>query len=236
MDSVRLPTPWAVGQALIGVFGYSDLIASSTFGEGWWWPHIWRTTVFAIGGSTLGMALGVVIGLVLARFPALRLALDVPIEVLRALPPLALIPFFLLWFGTSTFGAFAFIVIYAFRMLLINTLNAADNVAPVHVDYVRTLGASKRTAFRTVVLPAIVPELVGGARVTLSVAWGITIIAELMGAREGIGRLVSAFVPFLATSQIMAAMIVVAILATISDRVLMMGVRPFIRWVPESTK
>jgi ABC-type nitrate/sulfonate/bicarbonate transport system permease component len=134
-------------------------------------------------GSGIGVVLGVMCGLLMAFERRARLFLEAPIETMRMIPPLAAIPFFLMWFGPTETAQLTMVAFYCFFMMIINTVSAVANTSPIYTDYARTLGASKVRVYWTVILPAIVPELIGGIRVVIGVSWGIQIVTELMGAQ-----------------------------------------------------
>jgi ABC-type nitrate/sulfonate/bicarbonate transport system permease component len=85
---------------------------------------------------------------------------------------LALISLFLVWFGGAPIGIYLYIIFSIAMMMVVATVNAIQNVHPIYIQFAQTLGASRGKVFRTVVLPAIMPELFGGIRVAVGIAWG----------------------------------------------------------------
>jgi ABC-type nitrate/sulfonate/bicarbonate transport system permease component len=117
---------------------------------------------------------------------------------------------------------------------VIYTIEAIRNLPPVYLDFAATLGAAKWQAFYTVVFPGIVPELVGGVRVVIATTWGIDVVAELMGAEFGVGRVFGVLAPMLAASTIIATILWVTAVAVTSDLVFLAISRRLTRWMPES--
>jgi len=74
-------------------------------------------------------------------------------------------------------------------MIVINTIVAIRNVNPIYINFARTLGSNNMRVFKTVILPAIVPELTGGIKVVIGVSWAITLAAEYLVAQRGLGRI-----------------------------------------------
>src|SRR5690606_18793642 len=128
-----------------------------------------------------------VLGIVLALSRALNEIFSALVEAVRTIPPLAAIPFFLIWFGTGSLGQLLVIAFYTAVMVLVTARAAVDRLPPIYRAYASTLGASRLAVVRTVVLPGMVPEVVGGIRVALGFSWGIAVVAELIGAQQGIG-------------------------------------------------
>jgi ABC-type nitrate/sulfonate/bicarbonate transport system permease component len=195
-------------------------------------PHLLYTFERTLLGSAIGIMLGVAFGLLIGYSRWLRLVLEAPIETMRTVPPLAAIPFFLMWFGPTQTAQLAMMAFYCFFMLLINTVSAIANVNPVYINYANTLGASKVQVYRTVILPAIIPELIGGIRVVIGVSWGIQIVTELMGAQQGMGQVFSMAIPMQALDLIIAGILWITLLAATTDLLFVWFARAVTRWVP----
>lgn len=174
-------------------------------------------------------------GLAMGWSPRFRSLLELPIEVFRTIPPLAAIPFFLMWFGPAALTQFLVLVFYSFLRVVINTVEAIRNVPPVLSQYARTLGATPGQVYRTVILPAIVPELVGAMRIALAATWGLEIVAELLGSPAGVGRLFSYLVPLLRPDLIIALIAWVTLVAVGLDQLILVPLlRVSTRWVPRA--
>jgi ABC-type nitrate/sulfonate/bicarbonate transport system permease component len=231
----RLPTPPQQFAALVEVVRYSPVLAAQPGGTGRLLGDLAYTTTWCVLGVMVGGGLGIATGLVMASSPAIRNLFTLPIEVFRTVPPLAAVPFVLMWLGPSALTQFAVLVFYSFLRLVINAVEAVRNVPPVFRQFSRTLGASPGQTFRTVVLPAILPELVGGMRVAFAAAWGLQIVVELLGSPAGIGKLFAYLVPLLRPDLIIALIIWVTVVAVALDQwVLVPFVRWSTRWVPRT--
>jgi len=142
-----------------------------------------------LGGVSLGIAAGIIVGLVLGMNKYLSQLFTLPILIIRSIPALALIPLFIIWFGGSEVGNIIYIAFIVFSMIVINTIVAIRNVNPIYINFARTLGSNNMRVFKTVILPAIVPELTGGIKVVIGVSWAITLAAEYLVAQRGLGRI-----------------------------------------------
>ena len=111
-----------------------------------------------VSGGLLGVTAGIVTGMLIGYRPWIRALTEPVLLFIRTIPILALIPLFLVWFGGSETGNIIYIAFAVFAMVVINTIEAIRNVPPVYVQYARTLGASRYQAYRTVILPAMLPE------------------------------------------------------------------------------
>lgn len=172
-----------------------------------------RVLVSWIGGS----ALGVVVGLLMARTRWAFYTLNPVIEAVRPVPPIALIPFVILWFGIGDSGKVFLGVLACFMVMVVNTAVACGNVPPVYTQAARSLGASPNQVYRTVVLPAIVPEILSGFRIGSALAFAVIVAAEFQGAEAGIGRLIMSASRTLNTPVVLLGTVVIALMAVILD-------------------
>ena len=172
-----------------------------------------RVLVSWIGGS----ALGVLVGLLMARTRWFFYVINPVIEAVRPVPPVALIPFVILWFGIGDSGKIFLGALACFMVMVVNTTVACGNVPPVYVQAARSLGASRNQVYRTVVLPAIVPEILSGFRIGSALAFAVVVAAEFQGADAGIGRLIMSASRTLNTSVVLLGTVVIAILAVLLD-------------------
>ena len=166
-------------------------------------PHLLHTIAYTIGASAMSAVAGVAFALAVVRSRLLRAVTEVPIELLRTIPPLAAIPFILIWTGPGSPAQLMMVGYCIFVMMFIATLNAVANANPVLPTFAATLGAGPNRIFLTVVLPALIPAIVGALRVSLGIAWGIQIVAELMGGKLDMGRVLSAMISFQALGRVL---------------------------------
>ncbi len=178
----------------------------------------------------LGSLVGVVVGLLMTRFQFVYGLLNPIIEALRPVPPIALIPFFILWFGIGDFGKLLLAAIGCFMVMVVNTIEAVRNVPKIYKQAAASLGAEDSYAYRTVIVPAIVPELISGLRVGLALAFSLVIAAELMGAQTGIGYLIMVARRSLNTPTIFLGIIIIGLEAWIMDTLLGVFTRSVTKW------
>jgi ABC-type nitrate/sulfonate/bicarbonate transport system permease component len=228
----RLPPLEMILPQVVPLLSESTLLEFQGGGSEGLWPHLRHTILFTLAGSAIGVMAGVATGLAMARWGRFRALTEVPVEVLRTIPPLAAIPFFLIWIGTTPLGQLMMVAFYTFVMLVVTTLNAAANVDPIYPRFAATLGADQNRIFSTVVFPAMVPAIAGGIRVAVGIALGVQVVAELMGGRQGMGQVFSMMISFQALDVIIVGIFWIAVAAVIIDLVLIWGIRRLTRWMP----
>jgi len=149
--------------------------------------HSWDTLVRLYVGLFAGAAIGTLLGLVISASSWTRRLIDLPVQLLRTLPLLAMVPLFQLWFGTYFIGKVAFVAYGVGVLFVAGTMNAVKNIPPIYIDNARTLGAGTLDLYRTVIIPAIFPELRATILLSLGTAWATVIGAEYLGAQSGLG-------------------------------------------------
>jgi len=167
-----------------------------------------------LGGSIVGALLGVF----MATNRLARAIAEPIVEILRPLPPLALIPLLILWMGIGSSTQILLIAYGSFIVMVITSYEAVRNVSPIYLQAAATLGATPRQIFRRVVIPAIIPDIFGGVRVATAASFGYAIAAELIGAQSGLGYRLILARRYLATDNIVVILIIIALLAFAFDQ------------------
>ncbi|HJV06100.1 MAG TPA: aliphatic sulfonate ABC transporter permease SsuC [Chromobacteriaceae bacterium] len=196
------------------------------------WTHLkisfWRVSVgFAIGGS-LGLLLGLISGLSKLG----EGVLDTSLQMLRNIPPLALIPLVILWFGIDE-SAKVFLVAFGVLFpLYLNTYHGIRTIDPALLEMARSYGLHGFSLFRHVLLPGSLPSILVGVRYALGIAWIILIVAETISANSGIGYLAMNAREFLQTEVVVLAILLYALLGKLVDMLARAIERRSLRWHP----
>jgi ABC-type nitrate/sulfonate/bicarbonate transport system permease component len=218
LPSLFFPSPPAVLQALTAL--HATIV-----------EHSLVTLYRVIVSFTVGSLIGVIVGLLMSRSRIVYAILDPLIEALRPVPPIALIPFFILWFGIGNFGKLLLSGLGCFMVLVVNTVVAVRNVPPIYIRAAASLGADNGTIHRTIIVPAIIPSLVSGWRVASALAFALTVAAELMGAQSGLGFLVMVARRSLQTDVILLSVIILTVEAWFVDRAIRIGSNLLTPWM-----
>ena len=174
-----LPGPWGVVKGLANLTQHGLLfkyIVASLFRVTW--------------GFTLALLVAIPLGLVAGWHLRVDMALNPILQILRPISPLAWIPIAILWFGIGDVSAIFLIFLGCFFPLLLTTINAVKGIPRVHVDAGRNFGLSTALLYTRVLLPAILPQLLVGMRITLGIAWLVVVAAEMIAVNSGLGFLI----------------------------------------------
>ena len=175
--------------------------------------HLWVTLYEASIGFILGSISGILIGLTLARFALLNSVLGPLIGMLNSVPRIALVSLFVLWFGIGVSSKIALVWSLVVFTMLVNTYGGATNVDRDLLTMTRLLGASQRQIMRKLILPASVPWIFAGLRLSVAHALTGAIVGEMIVAQSGLGFLISSAAATFNTGGVMAVLVVVAIVA-----------------------
>lgn len=177
----------------------------------------------AISGTRVvqGLVLGGVIGVALGALVGLsRLAeatVDPPLQMLRALPHLGLIPLFILWFGIGETPKILLVALGVAFPLYLNTFSAIRQIDRNFLDTAVVLGFSWRQRFTTIIAPSIAPQLLVGLRQSLAIAWLSLIVAEQINAESGLGYIINNARDFLRVDTIIFGLVVYALMGIATD-------------------
>lgn len=184
MPQGYLPTPSEISQDfhLLATKGYKGVSL---------YDHIKISLFRALSGFVLGVLFGVPLGL-LTGFTKTGNAIVSPIMAfLRPIPPIAFIPMVVLYFGLGETGKVVLIFWTSFNYVHVNAHSGAANVPLAYLRAAKSLGLTRWQQFFRVIFPAAIPQIFTGLRVAMALSWAVVVAAELTGAQEGLGYMIS---------------------------------------------
>jgi len=193
------------------------------------------TIIMTLSGFAIGVTFGTVSGLVMAYSKTIRDLLGTIFDFMRPVPVFALIPLFILWFGIGRAPQIALIALGTSVVLGVTTLEAIRNVPTIYIRAALTLGADRGRIYTTVIVPYIIPHLIGAIRVAAAASWGLDVAAEFMGSQQGLGYLIIMQQTYLRTAGIILLVIVYSTLAVIMDTLIATIERRITRWTERRT-
>lgn len=203
----------------------SELAASGELGR-----HIVATLTRVGFGFGLGVAAGTILGAISGYWNWARRLFDPTVQALRAIPSIAWVPLFILWLGIFETSKIALIAVGVFFPVYLGVMGAILNVDRKIVEVGRTFRLSGLDMIRRILLPAVLPAYVVALRVGLGLGWMFVVAAEFMGASEGLGYLLIDGQQLGKPAQILAAIVIFAILGKTTDWLIERASAPFLRW------
>ncbi|HDR7915243.1 ABC transporter permease [Bacillus pretiosus] len=214
-----LPTPLDI------LLAFQELIKTGEL-----FGHLNISVFRAAAGFFIGGSLGIILGTIVGFSTRSEQYLDPSVQMLRTVPHLAVAPLFVLWFGFGETSKVLLIADGAFFPLYVNAFLGIRGVDSKLFDVARVLEFSKRKLITKLILPAALPNLLLGARLSLGVAWVSLVVAELMGSTEGIGYMIMDARQFSNTDIVFVGIIIFAFVGKFSDSLVRLLEVKFLRW------
>jgi sulfonate transport system permease protein len=192
--------------------------------------HIIATLTRVVLGFGLGVIAGTLLGAVSGYWGLARRLLDPTVQALRAIPSIAWVPLFILWLGIFETSKIALIAVGVFFPVYLGVMGAILSVDRKIVEVGRTFRLSGPAMIRRILLPAVLPAYIVSLRVGLGLGWMFVVAAEFMGASEGLGYLLIDGQQLGKPAQILAAIVIFAILGKTTDWLIEIASAPLLRW------
>lgn len=194
------------------------------------WEHLGASLGRVLAGFALGSLVGIPLGFAMGLSGWVRGWFDPIVEFMRPVPPLALIPLVIIWFGIWETGKVVLLFLAALWIMVIAARAGVSGVriAKVHAAY--TLGASRAQILRHVIVPNALPDLFTGARVAMGVCWGTVVAAELVAAQKGAGMMIIAASKFQLTDIVVMGIILIGLIGYAIDILMRVAERRLVPW------
>ncbi len=198
-----------------------DLVTGTTDSagrySGTWLDHAWASTWRVFTGFAWGVTLGILLGLLIGLSRVMERMLDPTIQVLRNIPVTAWVPLSLVFFGIGNAPAVFLIGLGAFFPAAINTTHGVRQINITLYKAARMMGANERELLTRVILPAALPSILTGVRLSMGIAWVLVVVAEILAVRSGLGYLLNDAYLFYRNDVVIAAMLSIGLLGFLSD-------------------
>jgi len=191
---------------------------------------VWMSTQRVFVGVLLGTLLAVPVGFVLGWYREIRSFIDPLINFFRALPPIALIPLVIVYFGIGEIAKVVILFYASFFAAVIVMYEGIAQISPIYVRVARTLGATDAEIFRKVIVPLTVPHMLTALRVALGVAWATLVASELIAAQQGLGAMIQNASSFFQLDIIYVGIICIGFIALAMDFALRSFSRRLVAW------
>lgn len=192
--------------------------------------HILATLGRVAAGFAFGVLAGTAFGAICGYFNFARRVFDPTLQALRAIPSIAWVPLFILWFGIFEQSKIILIAVGVFFPIYLGVMGAIMTVDRKIVEVGRAFRLNGLQMIRRIMLPAVLPAYVTSLRAGLGLGWMFVVAAEFMGASEGLGFLLTDGQQLGKPAQIVAAIVIFAILGQLTDWLVELATAPLLRW------
>ncbi len=179
IDQTLFTTPIAIAKAAVDMIGSGEL-----------WNYLAPSLIVLLIGLSMAVIVGILIGVLLARYWILDLALGVYITFLYSIPSVALVPLIVLWAGFDMSAKVIILFLFAFFPMTINTYQGVKNVDPKLLEVGRSFRCSERQLWTNIILPGALPFIITGLRLAIGRGLIGMVLADLYTAISGIGYLI----------------------------------------------
>ncbi|MGY3609319.1 MULTISPECIES: ABC transporter permease [unclassified Bradyrhizobium] len=187
-----------------------------------------------IAGFTLGTVLGLLAGVVLSRSQFLSDVLDPFLVAINGIPRVALAPLFVVWFGIDMLPKIILVFTLVFFVIFYNTYAGIKSVDRRFTDLAFVMGANSSELFRKVILPASLPHIFLGIKLSIPYALIGAIIGEFVASSAGLGWKIQMETSLYNTTGTMAGLIVMMFIVVAMNALLAVMERRLLRWQPSS--
>ena len=214
-----LPAPWVVVGALLALARKGQL-----------WMHVAATLERVGVGFTIGAVLALTLGLLAGQIRAVRNVVEPVIELLRPIPPLAVLPLFIVWVGIGEASKIGFITYATFFPMFVTTVHGVTQIDGRLLRAAQSLGARPRHLFFRVILPAALPDALTGLRLGVALSFFVIVISEFVGAENGLGYLINDGRNFFLVPQMLGAAMLLGLLGYAGNGLVRVLERRVLRW------
>jgi ABC-type nitrate/sulfonate/bicarbonate transport system permease component len=218
-NPIFLPGPWLVLGSLVELAAKGQL-----------WGHVAATLERVAIGFGTGAALGVALGLAAGYLAPVGNVVEPIVEVLRPIPPLALLPMFIVWVGIGEASKVGFITYATFFPIFLTTVTGVRQIDPLLLRAAQSLGARGLAVFTRVILPAALPDILTGLRLGVALAFFVIVISEFIGAEQGLGYLINDGRNFFLVPQMLGAAVLLGLLGYAGNALVRLLERRLTRW------
>lgn len=198
--------------------------------SGHWLSSALASLARVLAGYAIAAVSGILLGVAIGWWKWVEKTLEPTVQVLRPIPPVSWIPLAIIWFGIADKPAIFLVFLGAFFPILMNTIHGVKNVDRNLIRAAAMMDATQGQLLRHVVLPASLPSIFAGLRIAIGSAWMLTVTAEMVAVKSGLGYSLWDSYYFLRYDIVVAAMASIGLLGYLSDLLLKRLMASTLHW------
>ncbi len=199
--------------------------------KGTYKKHILASLGRVLKGFLIGSSAGLIIGISAGLFKRVNQVLAAVIGMLRPVPPIACIPFLILWLGIDEESKVAVIVIGSFWPVLLNTMHGIKSTEPKFLEVARVFEKNKLKILLKIIIPSAAPAIFTGLRLGISSAWTCVVTAEMIASSMGVGYLISYGRELAQPDTLFVGIISIGIIGLVIDSIVLKLQKVLLYWV-----
>jgi len=226
IDPFFLPPPSVVLSGFVELLGNGTLVQS-----------VLVSMMRILAGWLIGSAVAIPLGLMVGISARGRAIVDPFIHFFRFVPAIALVTLFIVWFGVGEMSKILLIAYATAFIVMVNTASGVGSIPVDKLDAARCLGANPRQVFTQIVIPASIPSIYVGMRLSLASSFLVIVAAEMLAADSGLGYIIWTSRLYFRIDWMFAAIVVLGLLGYLTDRAWKtLGARTMRRYLRDAIK
>jgi sulfonate transport system permease protein len=231
LSSGRLIDPfWVSSPSKVFLYLYEVFVDGSIYG------HLAITLYETFSGFFIGSIFGIGIGFVLGRKEVLADILDPYVVAFNGIPRIALAPLFIIWFGIGPTSKVILVVSVVFFLTFFNTFAGVKSVDAELKNVLRIMGATERQVLMKITLPAIVPWIATGLKISLPYAIVAAVVGEFIAASKGLGYLINYNTSLFSTTGALGGILILALIVVVCNEAINRAEAYLLRWRPREER
>lgn len=203
--------------------------------SGHWFADVGASAFRVFSGFALAAVLGISIGMAIGWSKVVEKLIEPTLQILRPVPPVSFIPLAIIWFGIADRPAIFLVFLGSFFSVLLSTIHGVKTVDRNLLRAGAMAGGSPGKILRHIVFPAALPSVFSGLRIAIGSAWMLTVTAEMVAVKSGVGYVLWDSYYFMRFDLVIAAMASIGLLGFLSDLVIKAVASRVLRWQQGST-
>jgi NitT/TauT family transport system permease protein len=209
------------------IFGIDE---SAQTNSGRWVFDALASSLRVFAGYLIAALSGIVLGVAIGWWRWVENMIEPTIQMLRPIPPVSWIPLAIIWFGIANKPAIFLVFLGAFFPILMNVIHGVKTTDRNLLRAAAMAGASESDLLRFVILPAAMPSIFAGLRIGIGTAWMLTVTAEMVAVKSGLGYVLWDSYYFLRYDLVIASMVSIGLLGFLADYLIKLVMKSVLRW------
>nr|WP_202927227.1 ABC transporter permease [Gordonia desulfuricans] len=194
------------------------------------WHHLAASTRRVAIGLAIGITIGTLLGVAAGLVRVAEDLINAPVQVLRMMPAVALVPVFIIWFGIDDVFKIALIIVAPIFPMYVNVFAGIRSVDQKLIEAAESLNLTRFELMRFILLPGALPQTFVGLRQALGIGWLVLVVAEMQTTTVGLGFVMNDAKEYLRTDQIFLVLVIYAVLGLVTDFAVRLLEKRFLRW------
>ncbi|MDF2523524.1 MAG: taurine transporter permease [Clostridiales bacterium] len=192
--------------------------------------HVWASLIRVFAALSFNWTFGIAFGILIGWNKKCKALLTPLFNAFRAVPPLAWIPLITIWFGTGEFPKILIVIFGSLASIVVNTQAGMSNIEKLYIDVGTMFNASERQKLFQIAIPSALDAIFAGIRTSTSAAWMVVLAAEMLGAKSGVGFLITRGMDSMDLPLVLMSMIAIGIVGALLSIITQLAERLICPW------